>query len=88
MGDFNFELCYKNLDNIACVAEGLICQTLLDLYNENAIVAEPAGVLSLSALDQFKIELKGKNVSCLISGGNNDFMRVKEIIERASFYHV
>jgi len=88
MGDLNFELCYKNLDRMVCVAESLICQTLLDLYNENAIVAEPAGALSLSALDQFKNELKGKNIVCLISGGNNDFMRMKEIIERASLYQV
>ena len=65
------------------VDEGKICQTILDLYNKDAIVVEPAGALSLCALEQFSEEIKGKNVVCVISGSNNDITRMAEIKERA-----
>ena len=57
------------------VPEGSACQAILDLYNKEAIIAEPAGALSVAALDPFKSEIKGKNVVCIISGGNNDITR-------------
>jgi len=60
-----------------------VCQTILDLYNKDAIVVEPAGALSISALDDFKEEIKGKNVICVVSGSNNDITRTAEIKERA-----
>ena len=63
--------------------EGKICQTILELYNKDAIVVEPAGALSISALDYYKDELAGKNVVCLVSGSNNDITRTPEIKERA-----
>lgn len=65
------------------VSEGKVCQTILELYNKDAIVVEPAGALTLSALDQFKDEIKGKNVVCVVSGSNNDITRTAEIKERA-----
>ena len=65
------------------VPEGKVCQTILDLYNKDAIIAEPAGALSVAALDFFRSEIKGKNVVCIISGGNNDITRTAEIKERA-----
>ncbi|MGH2563202.1 MAG: threonine dehydratase, partial [Ginsengibacter sp.] len=48
-----------------------------------AIVAEPAGALSIAALDQYVDEIKGKNVVCVVSGGNNDIDRMPEIKERS-----
>ena len=68
------------------VHEGKICQTILDMYNKDAIVAEPAGVMSIAALDEFKDEIKGKTVVCLVSGSNNDITRTAEIKERALLY--
>jgi threonine dehydratase len=86
VGDLNFAICKETLHRVTEVDEGKICQTILELYNKDAIVAEPAGVLSLSALEQFKDEIKGKNVVCVISGSNNDITRTAEIKERALLY--
>ena len=68
------------------VPEGKICQTILDLYNRDAIVVEPAGALSIAALDYYSEEIKGKNVVCVVSGSNNDITRTAEIKERALLY--
>ncbi|NRB60177.1 MAG: threonine ammonia-lyase [Winogradskyella sp.] len=86
VGDLNFAICKDTLSYIVTVDEGKVCQTILDLYNKDAIVVEPAGALSLSALDQYKEEIKGKNVVCVISGSNNDITRTAEIKERALLY--
>ncbi|EDP71387.1 threonine ammonia-lyase [Flavobacteriales bacterium ALC-1] len=86
VGDLNFAICKEALHRVVEVDEGKICQTILELYNKDAIVVEPAGALSLSALEQFKDEIKGKNVVCVISGSNNDITRTAEIKERALLY--
>ena len=86
VGDLNFDICKDNLHDILLVDEGKACQTILDLYNKEAIVVEPAGALSISALDQYAEEIKGKNVVCVISGSNNDITRTTEIKERALLY--
>ena len=83
VGNKTFEICKQNLDAVITVPEGKICQTILELYNKDAIVVEPAGALSISALDYYKDELAGKNVVCLVSGSNNDITRTPEIKERA-----
>lgn len=83
VGDKTFEICKQNLDAVITVPEGKICQTILELYNKDAIVVEPAGALSIAALDYYKEELAGKNVVCLVSGSNNDITRTPEIKERA-----
>ena len=85
-GDITFEICRKNLDRVLLVPEGKVCTTILQLYNEEAIVAEPAGALAIAALDFIKDEIKGKNVVCLIGGGNNDITRTEEIKERSLLY--
>ncbi len=86
VGDLNFEICRQNLDDMLTVPEGQVCQTILDLYNKDAIVAEPAGALALAAFDQYRDKIKGKNVVVLISGSNNDITRTAEIRERALLY--
>ncbi len=86
VGDITFEICKQNLDQMITVPEGKVCQTILDLYNKDAIVVEPAGALTISALDYFADEIKGKNVVCLVSGSNNDITRTAEIKERALLY--
>ncbi|MBO0950381.1 threonine ammonia-lyase [Fibrella forsythiae] len=86
VGDTTFEICRRNLDRVILVPEGKVCTTILELYNEEAIVAEPAGALSIAALDLIKDEIRGKNVVCLVGGGNNDITRTEEIKERSLLY--
>lgn len=83
VGDLNFHICKKNLNQMATVHEGKICQTILDMYNQDAIVVEPAGAMTVAALDDYCEEIRGKNVVCLVSGSNNDITRTEEIKERA-----
>ena len=85
-GDITFAVCRQNLDRVLLVPEGKVCTTILKLYDEDAIVAEPAGALTIAALDMLKGEIQGKNVVCLVSGGNNDITRTEEIKERSLLY--
>ena len=86
VGELTFEICRKNLEKVLLVPEGKVCSTILQLYNEEAIVAEPAGALTIAALDFIRDDIKGKNVVCLVSGGNNDITRTEEIKERSLLY--
>jgi threonine dehydratase len=86
VGDITFSVCKDVLDDMYLVPEGKVCTTILKLYNEDAIVAEPAGALSIAALDNYAKEIKGKNVVCIVSGGNNDIDRMQEIKERSLQY--
>jgi threonine dehydratase len=86
VGDLTFSICKDVLDDMRLVPEGKICSTILKLYNEDAIVVEPAGAMSIAALDDFAEEIKGKNVVCIISGSNNDIDRMQEIKERSLQY--
>lgn len=85
-GALTMDICEQVLDDIILVPEGKVCTTILNLYNQNAIVAEPAGALSIAALDLYKEQIRGKNVVCVISGGNNDIDRMQEIKERSLIY--
>ena len=86
VGDITFSICKENLDDIVLVPEGKVCTTILRLYNEEAMVVEPAGALTIAALDFYKDKIKGKNVVCIVSGSNNDIERTEEIKERSLFY--
>lgn len=86
VGDLTFDICKEVLDDMHLVPEGKVCTTILKLYNEDAIVAEPAGALSIAALDDYADEIKGKNVVCIVSGSNNDIDRMQEIKERSLQY--
>ncbi len=86
VGELPFDICQKILEDIVLVPEGKICTTILELYNQNAIVAEPAGAMSITALDFYKEEIKGKTVVCVVSGGNNDIGRMQEMRERSLIY--
>ena len=86
IGELPFSICKKGVEKVIVVPEGKICSTLLSLYNEKAIVVEPAGALSVAALDMYKEEIRGKRVACIISGGNNDISRMEEIKERSMLY--
>jgi len=83
VGHHTYDVCRRYLDDIVLVPEGKVCTTILDLYNKHAIIAEPAGALSVAALDYYKEEIKGKSVVIIISGGNNDIGRMQEIKEKS-----
>ncbi|HLU23971.1 MAG TPA: threonine ammonia-lyase IlvA [Bacillaceae bacterium] len=86
VGKKTYELCSKYVDDIIPVPEGKVCTSILDLYNQHAIIAEPAGALPIAALDFYKEEIKGKSVICVVSGGNNDIGRMQEIKEKSLIY--
>ena len=86
VGDLTFEICQQVLDDIHLVPEGKICTTILKLYNEDAIVVEPAGALSIATLDDYAEQIKGKTIVCIVSGSNNDIDRMPEIKERSLQY--
>ncbi len=86
VGALPFEICKEFLDDLVHVPEGKICQAILDLYNKEGIVAEPAGALAIAALDLVEYDLKNKNIGVLLCGGNNDILRMPEIKERALVY--
>ena len=88
VGKTNFSVCQNFLkqEDIYIIPEGKTCSTILELYNREAIVVEPAGALSIAALDLVADEIKGKNVVCVVSGGNNDIGRMEEIKERSLLY--
>jgi len=83
VGDATFEICKQVIDDMHLIPEGKICSTILKLYNEEAIVVEPAGAISVAALDDYADQIKGKKIVCIVSGSNNDIERMQEIKERS-----
>lgn len=83
VGSKTFPICQKYLHDIILIDEGHVCSKILEVYNEQGIIIEPAGVLSLCALD--RLSLKG-SVVAVISGGNSDVFRMPEILERSLIY--
>lgn len=86
VGDATFDICKRVIDDMHLVPEGKICSTILKLYNEEAIVVEPAGAISIAALDDYADQIKGKKIVCIVSGSNNDIERMQEIKERSLQY--
>lgn len=86
VGELTYEICNQVVDDIVLVPEGKSCTTILELYNNSAIVVEPAGAMPVAALDLIKDRIEGQDVVCVISGGNNDIDRMQEIKERSLIY--
>lgn len=86
VGDHTFSIAREVLDDLVLVPEGKVCSTILQLYNEEGIVVEPAGALTLAALDMYRDRFVGKTVVCVVSGSNNDITRTEEIRERSLLY--
>ncbi|EAC5222061.1 threonine ammonia-lyase [Listeria monocytogenes] len=83
VGSLTFQHAKVLVDEVTTVSEGAVCSTILDMYTKQAIVAEPAGALSVAALETYREEIKDKTVVCIVSGGNNDINRMQEIEERS-----
>jgi len=86
VGDLNFNICKETLDDIILIDEGHVCSKILEIYNDHSFIIEPAGVLSLCALDKLDPSIKNKNIVSVISGGNSDVFRMTEILERSLEY--
>ncbi len=86
VGQLTYEATRQNVETLIGVDEGLISETLIDLYSKQGIVAEPAGAASIAALEVLSDYIKGKTICCIISGGNNDINRMPEMEERALIY--
>ena len=86
VGEKTFSILDELLEDIIVVPEGKVCSSILELYNEHAIVAEPAGALTVAALDFYKEQIKGKTVVLVISGGNNDIGRMQDMKDRSLLY--
>ena len=84
IGDINYEIIESNLGRLhpMTVSEGAVCTEMIDLYQNEGIIAEPAGALSVTALPELKFGA-GDVVVCIISGGNNDVLRYAEVMERS-----
>lgn len=85
-GKLTFNIVKRMVKKIFLIPEGKICETMIDIYQNEGIVAEPAGALSIAALDLVKDKIRGKTVVCVLSGGNNDILRYPEIMERSLIY--
>jgi threonine dehydratase len=86
VGDLTFEICNKYVEDILLIPEGKVCSVMIELYQNDGIIAEPAGALSVAALDVIANHIKGKTVVCILSGGNNDILRYPEVMERSLVY--
>jgi threonine dehydratase len=84
VGELNFPICQFMLDDVLLINEGHVCSKILEMYNENGFIIEPAGVLSLCALDS--VNINGKTAVCIVSGGNSDVFRMPEILDRSLVY--
>ncbi len=85
-GNLTFRICQKNYYRMLSIPNGRLCSDMIDLYQRDGIIAEPAGALSISALSSLKDQIRGKKVVCIVSGGNNDISRYSEMLERALIY--
>ena len=86
VGDLTFSICRDVLHGMHLVPEGKVCSTMLKLYNEEALVVEPAGALAITALDDYADDIAGKTIVCIVSGSNNDIDRMQEVKERSLQY--
>jgi threonine dehydratase len=82
VGDVSLPLVRGSGAELVTVAEGRICTEMLDLYQVDGIIAEPAGALAPAVLDALDLGA-GATVVALLSGGNNDVSRYAEVIERS-----
>lgn len=86
VGELTFKLTQKYVDDIIVVPEGHVATKMIDIFQNEGIILEPAGALSIAALDFIKNQIKNKTIICILSGGNNDLLRYPEILEKSLIY--
>ncbi len=83
VGALTFPLVRDLVDEVVAVPEGALCTEMLDLYQAEGIIAEPAGALASAALKQPLARRPEGVTVCVLSGGNNDVSRYGEVLERS-----
>ena len=83
VGAYTFEVVRALVHELLTVSEGRVCTTMLQLYQRDGIIAEPAGALAVAALGDGLDVPQGGSVVCIVSGGNNDVSRYGEVVERS-----
>jgi len=86
VGALSFAICRDHVDRVISVPEGRVCTEMLEFYQRDGIITEPAGALAAAALDDLAGEIANKTLVCLVSGGNNDVLRYPEVLERSLVY--
>ena len=86
VGTLTFNVVKNNIEKMLLVPEGKVCEEMISLYQSDGIITEPAGALSVAALDEIRNEIEGKTVVCVVSGGNNDISRYPEVVDRSLMY--
>lgn len=81
-GDLTYELCSKYVDGVVTVTEDEIAAAVLALIEQQKLITEGAGAVSVAAVMSEKFDLKGKKVACLLSGGNIDVTILSKVISR------
>jgi len=87
VGDLTYQICKKFVDYTFTVDEGKVASEIIDLFQNEGIVIEPASATTIAVLDKLKDRIKKKNVVCIISGGNFDLLRYPETLEKSLIYH-
>ena len=85
VGELTYPLVRDLVDEVVAVPEGAICSEMIDLYQSEGIIAEPAGALASAAVRRLAEPGSGAIV-CIVSGGNNDLSRYGEVVERSLVY--
>jgi len=83
VGELTFPIVRDAFDEVVTVAEGAVCTEMLELYQTEGVIAEPAGALASAALRTPFTRAPRGPVVCVVSGGNNDVSRYGEIVERS-----
>ena len=81
-GELTYELVRKYVDKVVTVSEDEIAAAILALMEQQKLVAEGAGAVSVAAAMFRKLPIEGKNVVCLVSGGNIDVNILSRVITR------
>ena len=81
-GDLTYDLCEKYVDEIVTVTDDEISTAILMLIEQQKLIAEGAGAVAVAAALFNKVDVKGKKVACLVSGGNIDVTILSRVISR------
>lgn len=81
-GQNTFELCSKYIDDIVTVTDDEVSSAILSMIEHKKLIAEGAGAVSVAAAMFNKVPIEGKNVVCLVSGGNIDVNILDRVIKR------
>ena len=81
-GDLTYDLCSRYVDDVVTVTDDEVSTAILTLIEKQKMIAEGAGAVSLAAVMFDKIDVKGKKVVAVISGGNIDVTILSRVIGR------